>query len=106
MTIYPCVEQRVIRKGVVRSSAPEASHTNTCRNLEAAQAVVTAAKAADRQPQLSSLLIEPSWLQHMRPEFDKPYFKQLQKFLDAEWKAQSVYPPPEMIFRSVHLPAW
>ena len=35
----------------------------------------------------------------MRPEFDKPYFSQLQKFLNAEWQANSVYPPPEMIFR-------
>ena len=35
----------------------------------------------------------------MRPEFDKPYFNQLQKFMNAEWQANSVYPPPEMIFR-------
>jgi uracil-DNA glycosylase len=61
--------------------------------------VVTAAAAAGKQPQLSRLLIEPSWLHHMGAEFDKPYFKQLQKFLDGEWQAHSVYPPPEMIFR-------
>lgn len=69
------------------------------RNLEAAQAVVAAAQAAGRRPQLASLLVEQTWLQHMAPEFDKQYFGQLQRFLDAEWQAHTVLPPPEMIFR-------
>lgn len=70
------------------------------RNLETAREAVAAAQADGTRPKLSSLLVEQSWLPHMRPEFDKQYFRQLQRFLETEWQAQKVFPPPEMIFRS------
>uniref|UniRef100_A0A383VXT9 Uracil-DNA glycosylase n=1 Tax=Tetradesmus obliquus TaxID=3088 RepID=A0A383VXT9_TETOB len=68
------------------------------RNKAAALAAVQAAAQAGQQPQLKSLLVEPSWLQVLAPEFDKPYAAQLQSFLQQEWAAGTVYPPKECIF--------
>jgi len=69
------------------------------RNLDAAQAAVAATAAAGKPLRLADLLVEPSWQARLGPEFQKQYFKQLQGFLHSEWHAQSVYPPPGMIFR-------
>lgn len=77
-------------------------HADADRNLEAAREVVAAAQAAGTCPKLDSLLVEQSWLPHMRPEFDKQYFRQLQRFLASEWQAQQVFPPPEMVFRAMN----
>jgi uracil-DNA glycosylase len=33
-------------------------------------------------------------------EFDKPYMKQLQGFLEQEWGSQTIYPPQDSIFRA------
>jgi hypothetical protein len=71
-----------------------------CRNQAAATAAVQAAAQAQQRPQLSSLLVEPSWLEVLGPEFDKPYMKGLQGFLEQEWGSQLIYPPQESIFRA------
>lgn len=72
----------------------------TCRNQSTAGAVVQTATAAKQQPQLRSLLVEPSWLKVLGPEFDKPYMKQLQGFIQKEWANGTIYPPKESIFRA------
>lgn len=75
-------------------------HVSVCRHLAAATAAVQAAAAAGRQPQLRSLLVEPSWLEVLGPEFDKPYMQELESFLHKEWASQVVYPPPASVFRA------
>ena len=42
--------------------------------------------------------IEQEWLEVLRPEFDKPYFKELKSFLLEEKKLYRVYPPGKRIF--------
>lgn len=43
-------------------------------------------------------LIEHSWLEVLKGEFDKPYFLQLKQFLTDERKLHTVYPPGKLIF--------
>ena len=48
--------------------------------------------------------IEPSWKAALAPEFGKPYFEQLVRFLHAEKAAGKViYPPGSLIFRAFEL---
>lgn len=43
-------------------------------------------------------LIEPSWLEILQDEFDKPYFHNLKQFLIGERKNYTIYPPGKRIF--------
>ena len=58
------------------------------------------AKAQGMQPILSELLVEDSWRQILRAEFEKPYWTKLQQFLHEEWASQKVFPPQHLVFRS------
>ncbi|MEI6061983.1 MAG: uracil-DNA glycosylase [Bacteroidota bacterium] len=42
--------------------------------------------------------IEAEWLEVLRPEFNKPYFKDLKLFLQEEKRQYRVYPPGNRIF--------
>jgi len=42
--------------------------------------------------------IEPSWKARLQPEFEKPYFENLIRFVKEEYAAQTVYPPGSKIF--------
>lgn len=44
--------------------------------------------------------IEPSWAEHLKGEFEKPYFTDLTTFIKKEYKERIVYPPPKDIFRA------
>jgi uracil-DNA glycosylase len=47
----------------------------------------------------TEIKLDESWLAHLRPEFEKPYMKELKKFLVAEKGRQKViYPPGAEIF--------
>lgn len=61
--------------------------------------MVSGSKAEGRPPKLQQLLVEPAWRAAVGAEFDKPYMKSLQTFLDGEWASQTVYPPAPSIFR-------
>ena len=37
--------------------------------------------------------IEPSWKQHLAPEFEKPYFVKLTNFVRQEYRTTTCYPP-------------
>ncbi|MBQ8444224.1 MAG: uracil-DNA glycosylase [Clostridia bacterium] len=46
-----------------------------------------------------------SWYDILKPEFEKPYFKSLQSFLEEEYSRYAVYPSQEKIFNALnHLP--
>jgi uracil-DNA glycosylase len=47
--------------------------------------------------------IDPSWKNHLEPEFHKPYFKQLVEFVKQEYANYKVYPPGKYIFRAFEL---
>lgn len=49
---------------------------------------------------MSEVHIHPSWKEHLREEFDKPYFKELVTFVKNEYATQTIYPEGKNIFRA------
>lgn len=47
--------------------------------------------------------IEPTWKEHLQPEFDKPYWTELTDFVRAEYQAGQCCPPGKHIFRAFDL---
>ena len=47
--------------------------------------------------------IHPSWHEHLKEEFEKPYFAELAAFVKKEYQDEVVYPPPKHIFRAFDL---
>ncbi|MDR3118386.1 MAG: uracil-DNA glycosylase [Mediterranea sp.] len=47
--------------------------------------------------------IEESWKAHLRPEFEKDYFRNLTGFVRNEYMQQPVYPPGKLIFNAFNL---
>lgn len=45
-------------------------------------------------------IIEESWYQALKDEFEKPYFQELKNFLVQEKKQHTVYPPGSLIFNA------
>ena len=44
--------------------------------------------------------IESSWKEHLKEEFEKPYFTDLTGFVKAEYTTQKIYPPGRLIFNA------
>lgn len=44
--------------------------------------------------------IEPSWKEHLKDEFEKPYFTDLTNFVKSEYTTQKIYPPGKLIFNA------
>ena len=44
--------------------------------------------------------IEPSWKEHLKDEFEKPYFAELTNFVKSEYATQKIYPPGKLIFNA------
>ena len=44
--------------------------------------------------------IERSWKELLAPEFEKPYFETLTRFVHEEYAMTRVYPPGRMIFHA------
>lgn len=48
-------------------------------------------------------MIENDWLEPLTPEFRKPYYADLFKFVKEEYAARKVFPPADDIFNAFHL---
>jgi uracil-DNA glycosylase len=48
----------------------------------------------------TSIRIEPSWKASLKDEFERPYFKNLSKFVREEYLSGAVYPLPKDLFRA------
>lgn len=48
-------------------------------------------------------MIQNDWLPALRPEFSKPYYKELFQFVSNEYNSTQVFPPSEDIFNAFHL---
>ena len=48
-------------------------------------------------------MIQNDWLAPLKPEFQKPYYEQLYRFIRQEYASTQVFPPSEDIFNAVHL---
>ena len=44
--------------------------------------------------------IEESWKEHLKDEFEKPYFEEWIRFVRQEYQTHSVYPPGKLIFNA------
>lgn len=47
--------------------------------------------------------IEESWRKRLEGEFKKPYFQELTRFVQGEYKTETVYPQQENLFRAFEL---
>ena len=46
--------------------------------------------------------IDNDWLESMKPEFQKPYYKELYDFVKEEYSNTIIYPPSDEIFNAFH----
>ncbi len=49
------------------------------------------------------VIIEKSWKERLKGEFEQPYFEELAAFVKEEYKNERVYPPPKFIFHAFDL---
>ena len=47
-------------------------------------------------------VIRKSWWEKLKPEFEKDYYKNLEKFLMREYAQKTIYPSPENVFNSIN----
>lgn len=47
--------------------------------------------------------IEESWKEHLKDEFEKPYFQQLVNFVKSEYHTTKIFPPGKLIFNAFNL---
>ena len=47
-------------------------------------------------------MIQNDWLDSIREEFHKPYYKELYKFVKEEYNKTTIFPPAEDIFNAFH----
>ncbi len=47
--------------------------------------------------------MDQGWKEHLRGEFEQPYFWELTAFVKKEYKDEIVYPSPKHIFRAFDL---
>jgi len=47
--------------------------------------------------------ISKSWYELLKPEFEKPYYKELQAFLDDEYSHYTIYPEADNVFNALNL---
>jgi uracil-DNA glycosylase len=58
---------------------------------------------AESRVKLAQKLKDPSWKSALAPEFDKPYFAKLEKFLtEALKKGKKIYPPIDLVFEALN----
>lgn len=48
-------------------------------------------------------MIDNDWLPELKPEFQKPYYKELYQFIRTEYSTRCIFPPAEDIFNAFHL---
>ncbi|MBP9711195.1 MAG: uracil-DNA glycosylase [Candidatus Pacebacteria bacterium] len=52
---------------------------------------------------MKDVKIHPSWQEHLKDEFDQPYFAELAAFVKKEYVDEVIYPPPKHVFRAFDL---
>ncbi|CAL9047865.1 uracil-DNA glycosylase, mitochondrial-like [Musa acuminata AAA Group] len=94
--LTPEQKQRIeINKALARSK----------RNLRISRERVEKAKAEGMDyVKLEELLVEESWLEALPGELQKPYAKNLCRFVERETRGSvPIYPPPYLVFNALHL---
>lgn len=82
-------------------STLQAMRAHANRNCALAKQVVIRAEQSGSVPILGDLLIEPSWRDLLADQLTKPYFNDLQSFVQSEWKGgKLIFPPKDSVFRA------
>jgi uracil-DNA glycosylase len=84
------VDEPKVRKARDKATAPTATRAGAAAAVSFMKGATTAMKVD----------LPPSWQTVLAEEFNKPYFKELEKFVDAERKAHQVFPPEEDVFNA------
>ncbi|KAJ6357348.1 hypothetical protein OIU78_005244 [Salix suchowensis] len=74
------------------------------RNLKLCSQLVSNSKGSSGHVKLEELLVEDTWREVLPGELEKPYFKNLCKFVESEISNGSVaiYPPQHLIFNALN----
>ncbi|XP_011013514.1 PREDICTED: uracil-DNA glycosylase [Populus euphratica] len=74
------------------------------RNLKLCSQLVSNSKGSSGHVNLEELLVEDTWREVLPQELEKPYFKNLSKFVESEISNGSVaiYPPQHLIFNALN----
>uniref|UniRef100_A0A6M2F6F0 Uracil-DNA glycosylase n=1 Tax=Populus davidiana TaxID=266767 RepID=A0A6M2F6F0_9ROSI len=74
------------------------------RNLKLCSQLVSSSKGSSGHVNLEELLVEDTWREVLPGELEKPYFKNLCKFVESEISNGSVaiYPPQHLIFNALN----
>lgn len=48
-------------------------------------------------------MIQNDWLEPLKPEFSKPYYRELFQFVNEEYRTRLIYPPADDIFNAFHM---
>ncbi len=46
-------------------------------------------------------MIENEWLEYLKPEFSKPYYRELYNFVKEEYSTKEIFPPSDKIFSAL-----
>lgn len=46
-------------------------------------------------------MIENEWLEYLKPEFSKPYYRELYNFVKEEYSTREIFPPSDKIFSAL-----
>lgn len=47
-------------------------------------------------------ILTKNWYELLKPEFEKPYYKNLMTFLETEYKTKTIFPKPENVFNALN----
>jgi len=98
---------------LARANAQKVQEVLAAARAPSAAAAAAAAPAAPAPPaappqsfpRLFDLLVEPTWREALKGEFDKPYARRLEAFVHAEWARNGqgrVYPAAHNVFRALN----
>ena len=57
-------------------------------------------KGSPERMKLSMAMIDNDWLPALKPEFQKPYYKDLYEFVKQEYQTKRIFPPADDIFNA------
>ena len=46
-------------------------------------------------------MIENEWLEYLKPEFSKPYYRELYNFVKEEYSTREIFPPSDKILSAL-----
>jgi uracil-DNA glycosylase len=90
-------------KRAASAASSGASASSPASTLGKRKDAPSALSLRDAFPAPAASASSGGWLAALEPQFQKGYFKRLESFLDAQYRAKTVYPPRHQIFEAFRL---